>query len=220
MTNIAFTAAMHLIVAAANQFAERAELDVPTPIEARNITDWRGRTNINHGLTFTVAGRHKFYWQNTAEMEGKFVSYDDLKFSTIYMDREKFLPSLTNFSSAITTNEALQIAERCLHRLGYDGGKRHRVPPIVGQYTHQTSEADTRKPVPLYGIRWLPAKDGDWGDYVFQIQVSGITKKITSFNQLTFEDNTVDLRQFIANSPSKPGELTTNAAPERPHLQQ
>ena len=149
-----------------------------------------------------VGERHRFNWTMIgapSDMRGR-IDYDDLKYSTIYMDRETFLPSLTNLSSTITTDEALQIAERCLHRLGYDQVKQYRLPPVVGQYTHQTSETDARKPVPLFGVRWLPKKKDAWEEFVFQIQVSGISKKVTSFNQLTFEGNVVDLRQFMTNS--------------------
>lgn len=201
---------MQLILAAANQFAERAELGIPLPIQPADVTEVRGRAEVHRTLVFTVSGRHRFSWFMTENLRGR-INYDDLKYSTPRIDLQTFLPSLTNVPSLITTNEALKIAERCLHRLGYDRLKQFRLPPLVAQFTHQNGPDDVPKPVPLYGIRWLPVKEDGWEPYVFEIEVSGITKRVTRFGQLTLEGAIIDLRSFMTNSQTKARAPATNA---------
>jgi hypothetical protein len=210
---------MQLVLAAANQFAERAELDVHLPITERDITQAKIRERANGWCFLVVDDRHRFNWSfdgDPSAMRGR-LEYDDLKYSTVYMDREEFLPSLTNTPSLITTNEALTIAQQCLERLSYQHNSEIRLPPVVAQYTHQTSEEQIPNPVPLYGIRWLSREDEAWAPFIFQIQVSGITKKVTSFNQLTFKDAIIDLKQFATNAPpSSPNSVHTNPVPVEP----
>jgi hypothetical protein len=212
MTNLVFTTTLQLILAAFNQFAERAELDIQLPIQQEDITQIKIRERP-YGWCFMIVGdRHRFNWTiigNPGDMRGR-INYDDLKYSTPRIDRQTFLPSLTNVPSLITTNEALKIAERCLHRLGYGEKKQYRLPPLIAQFTHQNGPQDVPKPVPLYGIRWLPMEEDAWESYIFEIEVSGITKKVTRLGQLTFEGNIVDLRQFLTNGmPGSQAETNT-----------
>lgn len=222
MTNIVLTATMQLILAAFNQFAENADLDISLPIREPDITQVKIRER-EYGWCFMVVGdRHRFNWTmigDPSDMRGR-ISYDDRKYSTRHMDTEKFLPPLTNSPSLITTNEARQIAEKCLQRLGYDQLDQFHTPPIVHHYNYRKSLEDPPKPVPFFGIRWLPKDTNEFSVYVFEIEVSGLSKKVTRFSQLTFEGTTIDLRQFMTNAPSDARAPETNAAPESPLIPQ
>ena len=88
-TNIVLLS-LQLVLPAFNDFAQKAQLDVPLPLELSHAT----KTNVgrnNRGVLMVFDDRYQFNWSSSTGSWGK-VSFTDRKLFSSSFDREKMLP--------------------------------------------------------------------------------------------------------------------------------
>lgn len=193
---------LQLLLPAFNEFADRAELGVRLPLDEKRVTkSYVSKNQIGPGAMAVFDGQHQFNWTSSTNSPwtGRFLYYDNSN-SVARIDRSK-LPELAKLKSVISTNEAREIAERCLKELGYDLKKVNAAPPIVHQWTY-----DPRQPgedavlLPAFGLRWLPegATEPHWSQILLEMEVSGLSGKITRFEPRSgaAKASSIDLRKF------------------------
>ena len=190
-TNIVLLS-LQLVLPAFNEFAQKAQLGLALPLELPRAT----KTNVgknNRGVLMVFDDRYQFNWHSMTGHWGS-ISFYDRKFSSPWIDRDKMIPWLVTQKSLIGTNEAVQIASNCLHRLGFDRTNWVVFPPVVTQYSFSPDAITPQQPLPLYSARWFPPNPPEGVDgYAFEIQVSGLDRSITCFGQLVVFDATFNL---------------------------
>jgi hypothetical protein len=213
MTNTLAIAALSikLLLPAFTDFAKKAELDLTLPITEERITKSYLSKTQPTGMVI-VDNRHHFIWHSWVEDKslgmkallhmGK-ISYSDHSNAISRLaGKRALLRALTEKPSLITTNEAREIALSFLERASYDlrKAKIKLDPPRVIQATYQDDASQPVVPLPGYIIRFIKkgVKKPEWHDSHMEIEVSGLTKKITRFSPSPFvyKAAAVDLRSF------------------------
>jgi hypothetical protein len=190
-----------LLLPALNQFAGKLDLDMELPLRTNQITHvWVDKRQ--KGISITFNERHLFCWNHDSNYVGKIAEYNDKKFSTAWLEDEKDLMLLSQKAARISTNEARAIAEAALKKLGWDPVKFKLRSPKVSQYKYEEESWKPLRPLPLFHVRWYSKGEPDDSPFpAFEIQVSGLTKKITSYEDLfRTKDTRIDLRMFMTNS--------------------
>ncbi len=197
---------LQLLMPAFNQFAQRAELDVSLPLEEARVT----KTNASRtqpSFTAVFDHRHQFNWLSSIQDPHKgILSYYDLEQSRPFR-QPGYTRELLAKRPLISTNEAKAIAERCLTNLSVNLKKMKARPPLVGQYVFQENAGDPSSPLPVFGVRWFKkgSNKPEWYDRLVEIEISGLTKKITRFSASpqALDGYSIDLRQFMTNRTEK-----------------
>ena len=121
--------------------------------------------------------------------------------------KTKLLLALAEKQSLITTNEARDIALNFLRRNGYDlrKSKTKVGSPWVRQARYRLEDPlEPPMPLPAYSVIFVKkgVKQPEWNHVLMEIEVSGLTKKITRFTSspFLFKAVSVDLTKF----PSEP----------------
>jgi hypothetical protein len=198
-----------LVLPAFTDFAQKAEIDLPLQITETRITKSK-LGKFGPTVMVIVDGRHQFNWHSWENDKGLGMKADLLMGSIHYYDnsnalsrlagKRAVLRALTEKQSLITTNEAREIALSFLAREGYDLRKAKLDPPRVIQATYQDDASQPVVPLPGYIIRFIKkgVKKPEWHDSHMEIEVSGLTKKITRFSPSPFvyKAAAVDLRSF------------------------
>jgi len=189
---------LQLVLPAFNDFAEKAQLDVKLPLEMARATKSNVGKN-NRGVLMVFDQRYQFNWHSSTGSWGS-INFYDRKFSTPWVDREKMLPWLVKQKSLIGTNEAILIASNCLHRLGFDRPEWVSLPPTITQFTFSPDLKTPHLPLPLFSVRWFPRTPHEGLDaYAFEIQVSGLDRRIIGFGQLIVPEDVIDLSLINTN---------------------
>lgn len=199
---------LQLVLPAFDQFADRAELGLRLPLVEKRLTKSHvGRSSPS--LMAIFDDRHQFNWNSspTDTYKGS-VGYYDNQNSVPRMERSK-LPELAKQKSLLSTIEAKEIAEQGLKNLGYDLKKVKAGPPVVRQWTYDSQKpGEESVPLPAFGLRWFPKgkKNPHWSEVLVEMEVSGLTKKVTRFtaSPAAVKAVAVDLRQFMTNRTDKP----------------
>lgn len=225
-TNVVFLS-LQLLLPIFNEFAEKAELNVPLPLTEERVTKSRIGRSYNSGTLLVFDNRYQFNWNCTiTNYWGRINSYTDkaVLASLTYEgapDKEKLM-ALTKQKSLIDKNEALQIATRVLNRLGYSEKKQKLKPPSIAQHYYGVDEHGNARDLPFFQATWYPKHPPDGVEsHAFRIDVSGLTKKVTGFSAL-WDDTYMDLRPLIKKLP-RPLPIATNrtgvlAPSSNPHL--
>lgn len=213
VTNALATAALtvKLVLPAFSDFAEKAQLDIPLPITEAHITK-SYLSKGQPGVMIIVDGRHQFNWHSWVNdkslgmkaqlLVGGINYYNNSNALSRLAGKRAVLRALSEQQSLITTNEAREIALNFLKRAGYDLSKaKTKVgPPWVIQATYQDDPLDPPVPLPGYVIRFIKkgVKKPEWHDSHMEIEVSGLTKKITRFttSPFLFKAVSVDLAKL------------------------
>lgn len=194
-TNIALLS-LQLVLPAFNDFAERAKLDVPLPLVTQRATESHVSA-YSPAVMIKFDKRYRFVWDTITNTETKLfgrIRFEDQQQNIARMDRAKAFPALSAQTSLIDTNEAVLIASNCLVRLGYYNTNWFKTPPVVKQYawSEDLYEADPKmplKPLPYFNVFWPPITpsglDASFGDdFMFKIQISGLTKEVVELNRM------------------------------------
>jgi len=196
-----------LVLPAFNRFAERAVIDVRLPLEENRITKSHSG-KLSPSLMVIFDHHHQFNWNSHREAPyiGE-INYYDNKSSVARLEGPQ-LRELTKQKSVISTNEAREVAELCLKNLGFDLKKVKAGPPHVIQWMFDPEKPGAEQvPLPAYAVRWFPKgiKEPHWSQQLVQIEVSGLTKKVTSFSSLhgAAAAVAIDLRHFMTNRTEK-----------------
>ena len=194
-----------LVLPAFSDFAEKAELDLPLPItEARITKSFVNKTRP--AVSVTVDGRHYFSWHSRVDDKRVGMKVDLMKGRISYSDNSNRLATmpgkLAKKQSLVTTNEAREIALSFLKRAGYDLSKADIEvgPPEVTQATYLSDPRGSLMPMPGYRIGFTKKgmEKRDRPLSLMEIEVSGLTKKITRFSSSpwAFKAVSVDLGKY------------------------
>jgi hypothetical protein len=193
---------LQLLLPVFNQFAERAGLDIALPLNDSRVTKSYVSKNKN-ALMVVFDGHYQFNWDSVPEdvLKGRILYYDNSN-SVARLEGPR-LADLTGRKSLISSNEASEIAERCLKKLGYDLGKAKADPPRVVQWMY----GEEKIPLPAYSVRWFPngSKKPHWSELLVEVEVSGLTKRVTRIESLhgATSATVVDIRKFMTNRTDK-----------------
>ena len=208
-----------LVLPAFTDFAKKAEIDLPLPITETRITKSQ-LGKFGPTVMVIVDGRHQFNWhswENAKDLGmkaalhmGRIAYFDNSNALSRLMGKRTVLRELTEKQSLITTNEAREIALNFLTRAGYDlrKAKTKLDPPRVMQATYQDDPSQPVVPLPGYVIRFIKkgVKKAEWHDNHMEIEVSGLTKRITRFtaSPQLFKAVSVDLTRLQPDDPMRP----------------
>lgn len=169
--------ALDFLLNAANTVDEQLNLELPRPITADHVTELRvvPMTNGWDG-GITVLDRYAF-----GVNRGRFSEFFD--FRHWWRGLERDLPRIKELAqsrTAMTTNEALEIAKLVLTKLGLSEERLGlTVPPEVRPYMHEPPEPAQPRPLPLFEVRWATGKESQMNDV--EMQVSALTTNIVSY---------------------------------------
>jgi hypothetical protein len=184
---------LQLVLPAFNNFAQKADLGIPLPLEQKQVTK-TNTAKYGSSVMAIFEGRYRFLWHtitNTPTNLLGSINYEDHQASLARMDRPKMFPLLAAKKSLIDTNGALLIASNCMWRLGYYNTNWFRVPPIVKQYAWSENPDNSSiplTPLPYFSVVWSPIRPFGFiegiEEYAFKLEVSGLDSRIVSFNRL------------------------------------
>ncbi len=107
--------------------------------------------------------------------------FTDNQYSMTYHRRAEDIKPLVR-PSKITKEQALEMARKCLARLGYSEKDLPLLPPRVNQWTWEPPGAPKPEMLPFFTIEWPWSRYPDW-EY-FTIEIDGYREKVTHFSTI------------------------------------
>jgi hypothetical protein len=161
-------------------FSSNLDLRMPRPLMTTDVTKFTGyRPKLGYGrenVSLDVGNLHF-----TFDVENLFIcDYYDKEYSLIALPRDNAKP--LNEPSPLTKEDALQMAHKCMARLGYSEKDLPLLEPSVTESKWEPPGAPNGAMLLYYTVEWPWSKDPDWK--YFTIEIDALRKRVTHFSTI------------------------------------